>query len=423
MPSKTLTALWAMLLILMSNAANAQTETILHTFLGGNDGTFPNAGVIFDAAGNLYGTAQGGGTSSSCGINGCGIVFELSPVSGGGWTKTVLYDFAGGNDGIEPIGALIFDGAGNLYGTTAAGGSGACEGGCGIVFELSPITGGGWSEKVLYTFAGGEDGIEPTSSLVFDASGNLYGTTVSGGVHRYGTVFQLKPGANGSWSERVLHNFAASAKDGSSPECNLVFDAEGNLYGTTDHGGAYNFYGGMIFELTPTLSGPWTERGVHSFGNGQDGVEPVGGLTLDAAGNLYGATAQGGPGKNGTIFELSPTLSGGWTERILYSFRAFSSGGGPNGNLVFDAAGNLYGETYEGGLLGCVRDGCGTAFKLSLTAGGDWQETVLNSFSANIDGGFPLGGVILDSSGNLYGTTGGESGTAAYYGTVFEITQ
>lgn len=332
----------------------------------------------------------------------------------------MLHTFGGVGDGVEPLGGLIFDAAGNLYGTTANGGSGPCNGRCGTVFELSPLIGGSWSEKILYSFADGEDGVEPISSLVFDASGNLYGTTVSGGAHRYGTVFQLRPDANGSWSERVLHSFGGSAKDGLSPECNLIFDAAGNLYGTTLAGGADN--GGIVFELSPASSGAWIEKGIHTFGAGYDGNGPIGGLSLDAEGNLYGATD--GSGNDGTIFELSPTLSGGWTERILCDFKAFSGGGGPDGNLVFDAAGNLYGETYAGGLPGCVHgQGCGTAFKLSPTEEGGWKETVLDSFSVGVDGGLPLGVVVRDSAGNLYGTTFGESGGAAYYGTVFEITQ
>ncbi len=399
-----------MLFSSITPAANAQapSEKVLYTFLGGADGGYPFGGVIFDAAGNLYGTTSGGAYVAS-------TVFELSPALGGGWSESVLHTFGSGNDGFESAGRLRFDAAGNLYGTTLAGGTV----GLGTVFELIPAVGGGWTESVIYNIFDVAHGYEPIGGLVFDSMGNLYGCTVGGGAHSGGTVFELTRGTNGTWSRRILHNFGAGS-DGLYPLGDLVFDAAGNLYGSTDKGGAYG--GGTVFVLTPTSSGAWMEHGLHTFGKGKDGFEPTGGLVLDAAGNIYGTTGQGGAYGWGTVFELTPSLQGGWTERILHTFSGLSDGGYPNSNLIFDSAGNLYGETFEGGTAGCVRSGCGTAFKLSPIAGGGWKETILTSFSANEDGGYPTSPLVFDSAGNLYGTTGGGSGSSAQYGAVFEIT-
>ena len=238
---KTLRSLYfalpiAILVCLTPTRASGQSEKVLYTFLGGSDGAAPHfAGVIFDAAGNLYGTTSvGGGTG--CGGAGCGTVFELSPNAGGGWTETVIHTFAGGSDGETPLSGLIIDAAGNLYGTTTGAGSSS-----GTVFELSPIAGGGWTHTILYTFQGGEDGLAPIGSLVFDAVGNLYGTTTEGGVYHIspgGTVFELERRAHGTWNKRTIHSFG-NGSDGYYPWGNLIFDTAGNLYGTTDQGGAH----------------------------------------------------------------------------------------------------------------------------------------------------------------------------------------
>jgi hypothetical protein len=243
----------------------------------------------------------------------------------------------------------------------------------------------------------------------------LYGATIGGGLYGGGTVFELKRAADGTWHKQVLHNFG-NGNDGILPYGNLIFDAAGNLYGTTNKGGTYS-EGGTVFELIPGKSGGWTERILHNFGGG--------GLVFDAAGNLYGAAGLGGGGQaQGIVFELSPASGGKWTERILHIFSSpFSHGDYPVGNLIFDSAGNLYGETFEGGTGNCIREGCGVVFELSPVSGGPWKETVLMGDSAAIDGGYPTGGLIQDSAGNLYGMTGGGSGTVAYYGAVFEITK
>ncbi len=228
------------------------TEKVLHNFGdGGNDGYLPGSGLIIDAHGNLYGTTAGGGT------HGDGTVFELSP-QGGGWTEGVLHSFNfNGQDGINPYGGLVFDAAGNLYGTTNFGGiHPACLAnfGCGTVFELIPVGGGEWTERVLHSFGNGTDGAEPFfTSLIFDTAGNLYGTTNVGGLHGYGTVFELVRTQGGGWADRVLHSFG-SGDDGALPFAGVILDGAGNLYGTTQQGGIHTCpvgNCGTVFEITP----------------------------------------------------------------------------------------------------------------------------------------------------------------------------
>lgn len=221
------------------------TEQVLYNFKGGSDGAEPDASLVFDGAGNLYGTTYYGGA------NGSGTVFELTP-SKAGWTETVLHSFTG-SDGALPSAGLILDGGGNLYGTTQAGGAA----GFGVVFELSPSR-AGWTETVLYSFTGGNDGRGPVGGVVFDSGGNLYGTTSGGGYPiGGGTVFELTP-SGGGWTENILYAFNASngAPNGSGLHAGVVFDRAGNLYGTTVFGGTN--YWGTIFELTPS-NGNWIE--------------------------------------------------------------------------------------------------------------------------------------------------------------------
>jgi uncharacterized repeat protein (TIGR03803 family) len=273
-----------------------------------NDGAYSDSNVIFDAAGNLYGTTAYGGGGGSCSA-GCGTVFELSRKSGG-IKETVLHRFDdNGKDGYYPYAGLVFDSSGNLYGTTAAGGdSTACVGGCGTVFELTPQAGGAWTETVLHSFDS-TDGYYPEANLILDASGNLYGSTPAGGAYGYGTVFELTATPDGKWTEQVLYNFDG----GYGSYGNLVSDASGNLYGTTGGGGAYGH--GTVFELTPNADGGWTETILHSF-NGSDGLQPLAGLILKS-GDLYGTTISGGAYGSGTVFELMPTSGGSWTESVL----------------------------------------------------------------------------------------------------------
>jgi uncharacterized repeat protein (TIGR03803 family) len=385
------------------------TESALYSFAGGSDPKLPYAGLIFDKAGNLYGTTESGGT------NGQGTVFEITPTSSG-WTESVLYNFTGSTDGGQPYASLIFDSAGNLYGTTNFGGSSNCNMGCGTIFKLTPGS-GGWTESVLYTFTGGNDGREPYARLRFDAVGNLYGTTLYGGnigsacSEGCGTIFKLTPGSGG-WTESVLYAFQG-AGDGAAPYDGLALDAAGNLYGTAYTGGASA--DGVIFKLSPGSSG-WTESVLHTFKGASDGKYPYGDLILDATGNLYGTAFQAGAGY-GVVFELMLNTSGHWTEKVLHSFEN-APAGNPVAGLVMDATGNLYGTTMLGVTQTSCGGGCGTLFKLSPATTG-WTYKVVHQFGKGTDGFHPTGDLILDASGNMYGTTqaGGPQGS----GMVFEI--
>jgi uncharacterized repeat protein (TIGR03803 family) len=431
-------AIFAMTLFVTGRSTAA--ERVLHNFQdGGRDGHKPVASLIFDAAGNLYGTSAEGGTGvdhCNTGTGGCGTVFELTPKGDGTWEEKVLHSFtADGKDGTYPTGSLVFDSSGNLYGTTSEGGAHTFYG---TVFELSPAAGGKWKEKILHSFNyGTNEGSMPAGNLILDASGNLYGTTSLGGVRGYGTVFELMPAKDGTWTQKLLHSFKGS--DGYSPMGGLTRDAAGNLFGTTIQGAnqtCFNGYGcGLVFELTPQAGGNWSEKVLWSF-NGNDGEAPSPNLLLDASGNIYGTTALGGDltcdsGNGcGTVFELTRKKGGSWTETLLHIFRGKGNEGFyPEAELVLDASGNLYSTTYQGGDLSCYYGyGCGTVFELTPKTGGKWAEKVLYTFSKNgVDGSGPVGGLIFDHSGNLYGTTmrGGDQSCGAEAdgcGTVFEIT-
>jgi uncharacterized repeat protein (TIGR03803 family) len=361
--------------------------------------------------GTLYGEAGGG-------AHGFGVIFKLTRTSGG-WKESVIYSFSGGKSGAAPAGGLVWDAVGNLYGTTVAGGTPlVChKAGCGTVFELSPSSGGKWTETVLYKFGSCKtDGCLPYGGVIFDASGNLYGTTVGGaGPQRYGTVFELAP-TSGGWTESILHSFTAGG-DGAEPSSGLVFDKMGNLYGATSRQGDCDGCG-TIFEVSPT-SGGWQEKSIYVFSGGSDGGMPNGPLILGTAGDLYGTTVGGGTGNRGVVFELTPGSGGTWTQTVLQSFaNATSDAEEPMAGLVFDTTGNLYGTaSYGGGIDYCGGRGCGAVFKLELS-GGKWTESVLHSFTAGNDGQNPTAAVIVEA-GKLYGTTvyGGVHGD----GIVFEV--
>jgi uncharacterized repeat protein (TIGR03803 family) len=400
--------------------SQAQTEKILHNFSLGNFGAVPAGGLIFDSAGNLYGTTLAGGPLNYCNNQGCGLVYRLANVNGV-WMEKVLRDFP---SNIEGSSDLIFDAAGNLYGTTLTGGSTTTcadtgHTGCGTVYELTPTSSGQWTRKVLYAFPGGANGAAPYAKLIFDSAGNLYGTTGFGGSASGGTVFKLSPGFGGAWRETVLYNFTCQA-DGCDPQCPLAMDSAGNLYGTA-YFSSPGF--GVVFEVSPTTSGVWTEITLYTFQGGADGETPTAGLIFDSSGNLYGTTNFGGgtTGCNkvgcGTAFELSPNGDGTWTETILHSFVGGKDGNEPASMLVFDSAGNLYGTTFSGG-----SSNKGTAYELSPGSGGTWTEKILHSFTASTtDGGDPgAGALVLDSSGNLYGTT--QIGGTSNLGVAYEIT-
>jgi uncharacterized repeat protein (TIGR03803 family) len=337
----------------------AGTEKILYSFGSQPDGSGPYAGVIFDDAGNLYGTTSYGGADKCSNAYVCGAVFELTADG----TEKVLHSF--GNpygydgargDGTDPQAGLIFDNAGNLYGTTTYGGDLECGGyGCGTVFKLTPKGKRNFKEKILYRFgrhAG--DGQNPYAGLIFDSAGNLYGTTFDGGYYGYGTVIEL----TATGKEKALYSFGRYKGDGLHPQAGLIFDNSGNLYSTTTYGGAYGY--GTVFELTAD----GTEKILYSFGGQSgDGESPTGSLILDTNGTLYGTTSFGGAYYAGAVFEL--TAAG--TEKVLYNLGSQAGDGiYPYAALIFDNSGNLYGTTSHGGDLGCEAPyGCGTVFKLT----------------------------------------------------------
>ncbi|MFZ0312831.1 MAG: choice-of-anchor tandem repeat GloVer-containing protein [Candidatus Korobacteraceae bacterium] len=426
-PAFALLAGVASLLVLLAMAVQAQTYSVIHNFTGGADGAGPG-GLIIDAAGNLYGAAAGGGLSSQNCDDTCGVVFKMKS-SGQGWVLTPLYQFQGGSDGSSPAG-VVFGQDGTLYGITTLGGMpcpSETQRGCGTIFNLRPQPAAcksalcPWTESVLYRFAGGStDGAIPVGQPIFDHAGNLYGATYEGGVYTAncasgndwcGTIFELTP-SNGGWSENLPYIFTGG-DDGSNPEAGVTLDAAGNLYGTAEVNGAGG--GGTVFELTPSGSG-WIENTLHSFtGNGSSGYFPAAGLIFDPAGNLYGTTQYGG-GADGTVFELSPAGSG-WTFNQVYSFAGPLDLHGPLAPVLRDSAGNLYGTTFEVGGGANV----GEVFELSPSNGG-WTYTVLHYFTDDHgDGGLPTSNLAMDAHGNLYGTT--TTGGTDQLGTVWEITR
>jgi uncharacterized repeat protein (TIGR03803 family) len=397
--------LLAMSVLLMSPCAVAQQETVLYSFDDRtHDGTRPVAGLVRDTQGNLYGTTQYGGA------HGCGVVFELIPNSGGDWTEKILHDFNhGGKDGCEPASSLILDAAGNLYGTTVLGGTDRV----GTVFEFTPAADGTWTESLLHSFKyDGADGNYPYSGLTLDPAGNLFGTTVSGGTYNSGTAFRLAHSGSGAWRETVIHSFSGGSTDAIYTMATLVLDKAGNLYGASYDGGAYG--DGLVFELSPAAGGEWTETVPFTFGPIHSGVTgPNYSLSIDGEGNLYGTTYWSGGYNLGSVFELSPKAGGRWTESVLHSFNT-NDGQYPLAPPLLDAEGRLYCTGSEGG-FGVY----GTAIELTLQPDGRWAETLLHAFGNGEDGQDVVAGLISDASGNLYGTT--ELGGTYGFGTVFEI--
>jgi len=329
--------------------------SVLYEFRGGKDGDGPNGDLVFDSSGNLYGTTIYGGLSSGSGC--CGTVFELTPTASGPWKEKPIYSFTDPSAGRYPYAGVIFDAVGNLYGTASVGGS---TSDCGTVFELSPSSGGTWTETTLHQFQCGNDGALPAVPLVLDQKGNLYGTTWDGGgknttVCTYdgcGTVFELTPNS-GTWTEKVLYAFG-NGTDGGFPEGSLFIDRPGNLYGLAAGGGDLSACGGhgcgAVFELSPGSSGVWSESIAYAFLGGTDGQLPEGRLTVSWTGRLFGVTEGGGQACNcGTVFALSPTTGGGWQENVLYAFSGADDGAYPYDGLVLDKQGSLYGATYSGG--------------------------------------------------------------------------
>jgi len=407
-------AIVAVVALLVNVALAANKEKVIYSFTGGSDGGDPASTLIFDTAGNAYGTTVTGGDLNF------GTVFELTPHSNGNWTETVLYSFLAGSDGKNPHGGVAMDAKGNLYGTTAAGGTGGtCAGdGCGTVFTLTR-SGKNFAESIIYSFQGGKDGWDPGGGLIFDLQGNLYGTTADGGTasgcfgQGCGTVYQLSPAKGGQWKENVIHRFT-NGKDGSRGSLGvLLLDTAGNLYGVAELGG--DFGAGTVFKMTPGSAGKWSFSTIHAFKGVPRPGYPYGGVISDSNGNLYGTTYFGGATGAGTVFKLTNS-NGKWRESELYSFKDGKDGSLPTCALVFDANGNLYGTTSEGGATASD----GIIFKLTPSSAGKWKETVAHRFGPVPDGTNPNYGLVIDKKGNLYGTA--PFGGLHNLGAVIELT-
>ena len=344
----------------MSYNSSGWGLTPLYSFKNSPDGEEPDAEVVFGADGSLYGTTTLGGIGAGCGtFVSCGTVFNLKPSATPPrsildmWTETVLYRFGMRVlDAFEPYGPVVFDPAGNMYGTTPDGGASRCQ--CGAVYKLAP-SGGGWTETVIYSFQGGTDGRWPYGALTLDQAGNLYGTTYQGGTDGLGTVYELTRSGSG-WTKNILHSFQ-DIPEGGQPAGGVVLDQYGNLYGSTSAGGAGG--GGSVFELSHSGDN-WVLTVLSSF-SGVYG--PANSLSIDGAGNLYGTTVRDGAYEHGNVFKLVPG-NAGWTYTSLYDFTGGTDGDSPQSKVTFNANGNLYGTTVSGG-TGCGGAGCGVVWEIT----------------------------------------------------------
>ncbi|HVN18550.1 MAG TPA: choice-of-anchor tandem repeat GloVer-containing protein [Dongiaceae bacterium] len=377
---------------------SGQTEKVLYSFSGGADGSSPVGGVILDAKGNLFGVTQSGGTS------GAGTVYELTPSSRGTWTKTMLYSFGfGGADVYFPGSNLVIDVNGNLFGIAPLGGAN----GAGGIYELTPGSGGTWSENVIFSFPASNPAWFQTG-LTRDAAGNFYcysaeffsSTTVS-----YGAVLEIQSGSNGTWISTVLHTFSGGNDGSASYAVAPALDFSGNLYGVAGNGPA-DF--GLVFELARGSNGSWSEKALHAFKGGSDGtgaysVRPI----IDSSGNVFAASSW-------SIFELTPGANGTWTEKVLHTFTGGKDGAYPV-SITSGPGGVIYGLTNAGGAHH------GTVFSLTPGSNG-WTEKILHRFTAtNGDGFYPNAAPLtIDARGNLYGTT--SVGGSSNNGVVFEVT-
>jgi hypothetical protein len=399
-------------LVLTASLSSSDAKTIVIHHFQLKAGPNPQNGLIADAQGNLYGVTATGG-ENSCAARSCGVVFELSLGVSGAWTERIIYDFKGGTaDGSSPATQLAFDANGDLFGATALGGTN----GFGTIFELIPAHNKKWTEKIIYNFAT-QDGTSPGSVLTLDRQGNIYGSMTNFGANGYGTVFVISPQANGAWNEKILWQF--SGPDGRYPYGGVVLDSKGNIYGTTNAGGAYNF--GTVYTLYAGGGGNFVERTLYSFKGQGDGASPIAPLSIDAQNNVYGTTS------NTYILGAAiPSVAFGfiadgskWKVKVLYIFGTSRFDGYNPSGLTLDARGNLYGTTTYGG-SGCNNPGCGNVFKLTRPrTGEEWTETILHQFEGAEDGSESTANVLLYNT-QVYGATrygGGRSG----YGVVFAV--
>jgi uncharacterized repeat protein (TIGR03803 family) len=399
--------------LLFGVSARAQSFSVLHNFTGGSDGGQP-APITMDRGGNLYGAATAGG-NTSC-DHGCGTIFKLS-IKHGAWVFSTLYDFSNPADGWAPAAAVTIGPDGNVYGTTNLGGNNGCSNlGCGTVFKvqapptLCKTVSCPWNKRELYQFTGLGDGAWPFAALTFDQAGNVFGTTSYAQGGQYGSVFELSP-SHGQWVPTVLYTFT-DYYQGGGPFGGVTFDPEGNLWGATELGGHQNCETsgdpcGLIFELSPSESG-WQYRTVYEFDRAVGGY-PSGTLVFDDAGKIYGTLAEDGPAGNGSVYQFDPS-TGQLT--VLYSFSGIYDATGPEGGVVLDAQGSVYGvDPYNGAHNG------GFLFKLKY-ANGYWNYTDLHDFAS--DGESPSAPVAVDEHGNIYGTA--TRGGAHNQGIVWEVT-
>jgi uncharacterized repeat protein (TIGR03803 family) len=381
-------------------AAAAATTTVIYSFAGDDDGEYADTDLALDNAGNIYGTTVSGGDFGS------GTVWQLT-LSGNGWSHAVIYSFTSGTDGGEPYKGVTVDASGNLYGTTVSGGSGSCEGGCGVAYKVTN-SGGTWTYSVIHAFTGGNDGSGPGARVTLDGQGNVYGMTPTGGAYGLGTIYQLHPRANGGYAVKVIHAFTGGA-DGSGGSAGKMILRNGRLYGAATAGGVNG--SGTVFALTPTTRGEWEFSTLYAFKGQPDAGFPYGALIFDHSGNLYGTTYYDGANDVGAVYELSPSSAGAWSEKVLYSFKGGRDGNSSISNMVSDAAGNLFGTTSEGGT------GKGTIFELIPGQNGNWSESLPHIFQGPPDGAFPYNGMVSNGAGSFYGATvhGGVNDEGAVY--------
>lgn len=410
-PSATAVAAIAALFALTITpiSGHAQTYRVIYTFTGHSRPANPIAGVTLDQHGNLFGTTAWGGAF------GGGAIYELKPGEDGVYTFNDLHDLGQGLDGSFAWGGVTIGPEGVLYGTTYTGGTS----GDGIIFSLRPPArfcasiSCPWDESIVYNFTRGSDGGNAQASVVFDASGNMYGTNVNAGAGNSGVIFEMTP-SGGAWAYHVLYPFTGGS-DGANPDSLLLFDQAGNMYGSALAGGnpGCSGYGcGTIFELSPTQTG-WTAQALYAFNDGTDGANPQSGVVMDGAGNIYTATGGSDASTGGTVLEL---LGGGgsWAFHLIDDLSG--QGPGPSDRLLRDSAGNLYGTTWGDGAYGN-----GNVFRLTPNGSG-WTYTSLHDFTGGADGGNAFGGLVMDSHGNIFGTTylGGLQ-SCGFCGVVFEI--